>query len=98
VAATKSPRRRRATRRRTSPPTPGKTAWVTLDAQGQVVKENGYGAGSALIVTQRLAELALEPVSFTVERRDLFGPAALLYRVVRDEDGNVSTTIISNED
>jgi hypothetical protein len=83
VAATKSPRRRRATRRRTSPPTPGKT---------------GYGAGSALIVTQRLAELALEPVSFTVERRDLFGPAALLYRVVRDEDGNVSTTIISNED
>ena len=85
-------------RRRGKRLTPGKTAWVTVDHAGGIVKTNPFGAGSALIVTQRLAELAKEEVTFTIERRDLFGPAALLYRVVRDEDGNVVTTILSEED
>ena len=77
---------------------PGKTAWITRDASGTVVKENPYGPGSALIVTQRLAELAGAEVELTIERRDLFGPPAPLYRVVRDEDGTVTTFTISEED
>lgn len=80
------------------PPTPGKTAWVTRDVSKQVLKQNPYGPGAALIVTQRLAEQATDPTEFLIERRDLFGPASTLYRVTRDEDGNVRTFIISEED
>lgn len=77
---------------------PGKESWAILDSKGRLLRDTGYGAGPALIVTQKMAEKAEEETSFTIERRSLFGPAAPLYRVVRTEDGHVITTTISNED
>jgi hypothetical protein len=49
-------------------------------------------------VAQRMAEKHTEPATLYVERRSLFGPAAKLYRVSRDEHGIVTTTTVNAED
>lgn len=95
MAATKTRRRRRTT---SAPPVPGKTSWVILNVNGDVLRETGYGAAVTLKLAQARALDQDDPVTYTVERRDLFGPPALLYRVDRDEDGIVLTTTISEED
>lgn len=58
------------------------------------------GAAPHALVTahERALRTFTEPVTLTVERRSLFGPAAQLYRVVRDEDGSITTHTIQSVD
>lgn len=94
MAATKT-RRRRAPK-----PAPlGKTTWAILTPTGDTLRENSYGPGAILALAQQLVSRDENPSELTVERRDLFGPPARLYRVVRDDEtGFVSTAILSEED
>lgn len=80
-------------------PDGGKTSWAVLDPSGRTIQEVGSGAGPALVRAQDVAQRGYSgPVVLTVERRDLFGPAAPLYRVRRDDQGVIITTVISEED
>lgn len=54
-------------------------------------------APHALLVAQRVAEMSPTEVVLTVERRSLFGPEVLIYRVTRTENGTVFTNA-SQED
>lgn len=87
-------------RRRTPPKAPvlGKVTWAVLDSTGAVLRENSYGPGATLAMAQRLVGMEPEETYYIIERRNLFGPPAQLYRVVRAESGNVWTVILSNED
>lgn len=85
-------------RRATKPAPLGKTTWAIL-AKGETIRENSHGPGATLALAQQLAGRHDSAPELLVERRDLFGSPATLYRVVRDEEtGNVSTKIISRED
>lgn len=95
MAATKSRTRRCTT---TKPAPLGRTTWVILAPNGDVLRENSFGPGANLAVAQQLVGRDECPAKLTIERRDLFGAPARLYRVVRDEDGNAYTAIISQED
>lgn len=94
MAATKTRRRRAATK-----PAPlGKTTWA-ITADGETLRENSYGPGATLALAQQLVSRDDTADELVVERRDLFGAPARLYRVVRDDEtGNVSTLILSEED
>ena len=61
-----------------------------LDVKGE--------APHALVVAQGRAERWGSEVTLTVERRSLFGPSAMLYRVDRTSDGMVYTTTTNAED
>jgi hypothetical protein len=95
VAATKTRRRRAA---KPKAPALGKTTWAIVTPTGATLRENSYGPGAILALAQQLVGRAESPEELTVERRDLFGAPAQLYRVVRYEDGSVDTEIISSED
>ncbi len=95
MVAIARPRRRKAAPK---PPPLGKVTWAILTPNGSVLRENSYGPGAILALAQQLVAKTDNPDQLTVERRDLFGSPALLYRVVRDEAGNVDTAIISEED
>jgi hypothetical protein len=100
VAATTTRRRKAA---KTKAPTLGKTTWAIVTPVGVVLRENSYGAGAILALAQQLLGSITfatdhDVTELTIERRDLFGSPAPLYRVVRKEDGNVDTEIISEED
>lgn len=73
----------------------GKDAYHVVGAQPEVIRP---AAAHALTVAQRLAERASEPVVLTIERRTLFGPGVLMYRVTRDKDGKVYTNTINPQD
>lgn len=73
-------------------------SWAILTPTGDTLRENSYGPGAILALAQQLVARVDSPDELTIERRDLFGSPAQLYRVVRNEDGNVDTAIISSED
>jgi hypothetical protein len=82
-----------------APPKLGKTTWAIMRPDGTALRENSYGASATLAMAQHLIQRPEHPAELTVERRDLFGPPATLYRVTRDEDsGIIRSTTISRED
>lgn len=81
-----SPRRKRAE------PKPGKETWeVVFAPNGQVLRETPYGEGPALLLAQGLAQTYTNEVELVVRVRSLFGRPDPLYRVLRCEDGSIST-------
>jgi hypothetical protein len=55
-------------------------------------------AHHALNVGTRVAEQAPGPVTLTIERRSLFGPAATIFRIERYENGAVSAFTVDGQD
>lgn len=79
-------------RRKKATPKIGKEAWQIVGPDGSLLKETGYGEGPALIQAHRIAEREFhEPAALTVRLKPLFGEPDEFYRVVRCEDGSIST-------
>lgn len=87
MAAVKS-RRRRGTRTEAKP---GNESWLIVGPDGAILRESGYGEGATLIMTQTLAQTYDEEIELTVRVKALFGEPDTLFRVVREEDGSIST-------
>lgn len=83
-------------RQKTNPPLAARDTFHVLGPDGERAVKGA--APHALNVAQRRAEMEPEPITLTVERQSLFGPATPLYRVVRDEHGTILTFVISQED
>lgn len=83
-------------RRRRDPAPTGREQYDVLDNQGRVLTTQAEPS-VALVRAQDKAQ-RIEPDSFTVVRRPLFGPTVELYRVVRDEHGTVLTYTLKRED
>lgn len=82
--------KRRGRRRKTVAPI-GKEAWQILKGE-RLLKETGCGEGPALLLAQRMAQRDFEdPVTLTIRLKPLFGEPDEFYRVVREEDGAIST-------
>ena len=89
--------RPRSPRKRPSEPA-GRDTYHVLDPKGLELLATGSGPRACLNMGQKCAEKYSEPVVLTVERRSLFGPSTPLYRVVRDEHGNVTSFEIDAQD
>lgn len=63
------------------------------------VKVTGHGPKVCLLLAEEyLQRQAADETEVIVERRTLLGPAAPLYRVVRDEHGNVQAFTLDAQD
>ena len=84
-------------RKRTSAPA-GRDTYHVVGLPGvEIVKGE---AAHALNVGQRTAEVFKPkgPLTLTIDRRSLFGPTTLLYRIDRTERGLVFTTALDAQD
>lgn len=76
-----------------------KDTFHVLDPAGIEIKVTGYGPKVGLLLAMERAQRDFDkPVALTVERRSLFGPATPLYRVERDEHGNVKAFTLEAQD
>lgn len=78
-------------RRKSKDPQIGKEAWQIVGPDGAVLREIGHGEGATLGLAQNLAQKEECPETLIVRLKPLFGEADEFYRVVREEDGSVST-------
>jgi hypothetical protein len=93
-------KRRRRTVRRDAPVTSGTTFHI-LDQEGHDLRgpqaTSGLAVSRALNIIQRWGEDGDEATLY-IERRTLFGSPVELYRLVRDEDGTITTYTTNLED
>ena len=89
--------RARSTTRRGEVPV-GDDAYRVLDAAGKELAVRGMKALALIAAQERALRNYTEPTQLIVERRSLFGQPVTLYRVVREEDGAVSTYTVNRED
>ena len=79
-------------RRKVQPPPPGKETHQIVAPDGSILRNSPYGEGATLAVAQRLAQIDYDDeVELIVRVKTLFGDPDPLFRVVREEDGSVST-------
>lgn len=91
----------KARRRKASAPEPKtRDVFVIVDEAGAAHGRPVEFPAGAITRAQTLALdwPGHDPVTFYVKRQSLFGPDAVLYRIMRDEQGTVWTKIISEED
>lgn len=75
----------------------GRDTFHVLGPAGELAVK-GAAAHAMVTAQERAMRAFTDPVTLTVERRSLFGPAATLYRVTRAQDGTIYTTTITTED
>lgn len=82
-------------RRTTKAPTPsGKDSWQILGPKGEILRDVPYGEGATLAMAQGLIhriDPEADTLELTVRLKALFGEPDNLFRVVREEDGSVTT-------
>lgn len=89
---TATTRRRQQRIRKRTDPKPGKESWLIVGPDGELLRELTYGEGATLSVAQNLMkQYTDEGDEITVQWKALFGEPDELYRIVREEDGSIST-------
>jgi hypothetical protein len=89
VAVTK--RRPRRVKKTTTPVNTKGESWQIVGPDGAIIRDTSYGEGATLAMAQTLAQKYDEEVELTVRWKALFGEPDTLYRVVREEDGSITT-------
>lgn len=86
-----APRRKRKPPRKAPPVARQGETHQILDPAGKILRDSPYGEGATLALAQTLAQKYDDEVTLTVRLKALFGEPDDLYRIVREEDGAVST-------
>lgn len=64
---------------------------MIVGPDGKLLRETSYGEGATLSLAQNLMKQYTEETEITVQVKSLFGNPDTLYRLVRDEDGVLTT-------